>query len=99
MDILEKLQRWITKIIKGMVHFSSWEGLRVAVFSIILCLAWRSCKVDHIYVHIHLEGGCKSDRTRLFSVMPSETTRDNGHKLGQKRLSKHKEVLFYCGGD
>lgn len=50
-------------------------------------------------MYIYVEGGCKGDRDRFFSVMPSERTRDNGHKLVSKRLSKHKEMLFYCKDD
>lgn len=71
----------------------------MAVFSMILRSAWRSFKVDHIHVYVDLEGGYKGDRPRLFSVMPSERTRVNGHKLEQKRLSEHKKMLFYCEGD
>lgn len=59
----------------------------------------RSFKVDHIHVYIYLAGGCKGDRARLFSVIPSERWRDSGHKLEQKRLSEHKEMLFYREGD
>ena len=44
-----------------------------------------------------MKGGCKGDRAKVFSVVPSARTRGNGHKLEHKRLhlniSKH-----FCAG-
>jgi len=33
----------------------------------------------------YLEGGCKEDRARLCSVVPSDGTRGNGHTLNVRR--------------
>jgi len=37
-------------------------------------------------VHEHLKGGCKEDGTRLFAVVPDDSTRGNRHKLECRRL-------------
>lgn len=46
----------------------------------------RRLRKDLISVHKYFQRGCK-DRTRLFSVMPSERVRGNEHKLKQDILS------------
>lgn len=58
----------------------------MAVFSMILFGLEKFQGGSHTYMCTYLEGRCKCDRTRIFSVMPSERARDNGHKLEQKRL-------------
>ena len=42
-------------------------------------------------VHKYLKGGCKEDRDRLLSVVPSDRPRGKGHKL------KHRRFLLNTG--
>lgn len=49
---------------------------------------------------IYLKGGCKKERPRLLSVVSSDSSRGNGHKMKYgKFLSERQETLFYCAGD
>lgn len=43
-----------------------------------------------INVYKNLKEGCKDNRARLFSLVPSNRTRDNGHKL--KRRKFHRNI-------
>jgi len=66
------------KMIGGQDHLSCEERLReLGLFS----LQKRKLRADLKNAYKYLQGACQEVGTRLFSVVPSNRTRGNGHKL------------------
>jgi len=48
-----------------------------------------------INAYKYLKGGCQEDGARPFSVVPSDRTRGNGHKLKQWKLRLNMRKNFF----